>query len=134
MKQHLLSALAIVAMLLLGSATSFIDEIHADIQRTPDGLMVTNLDDFAWKNTRLLLRADEPSSPNEYQWLRAGLGTIDPGDVRVIAYSEIKHETGSSFSVEAYFNVRVYIECMAERGSGSLVGGPPLLGDLPFTE
>ncbi len=134
MKKHVLSTVALVAMVLLGSATSFIYPIHADVRRTPDSIVFTNLDDFGWERTYITLQTDVTSETGKFYVLRAEIGTVAAGETREVPLSEIKDEENFPYSIETHGEMRLYIECSAPRGEGSLEGGPLFLSSLPFAE
>lgn len=134
MKRHLLSTIAIVAMVLLGSATSFSEDVRADIRRTPDSIVITNLDDFTWEQVSIMLQTYETGGAGWHHAAAADIGTVAAGETREVPLSEFKDGASRPYLFKARASLRLYIHGYCPRGTCMLADGPMLLPDPASVE
>lgn len=134
MKRHVLSTIAIVAMVLLGSATSFSDDVHAEVRRTQDSIVITNLDDFAWEQVTVSLDENESGGAGWRYVAAAKIGTVAAGETREVPLSEFKNGANRPhlFNEREALRLDLYGSC--PRGTCTLADGPMLLPDPPSVE
>ena len=128
MKQHFLSAIVIVAMVLLGSATTMAPSIEADVRRTPDSLLITNKNDFDWEQATVRV---EVWGIGRWYEARADIGAVVAGEPREVRRSEFTGEANIDRLFEPDRIARLHID-LANRYAHMYE--PLRLSDLPSAE
>ena len=129
MTRHVLSVVSIIAMVLVGSATSFMEELHADIRRTPNSVVITNLDDFDWERVEVIMETS--GSATEQYRARVGIGTVAAGETREVLLSQFKDEANLSNFLGRCSNALLYITGICPNGRCSSAYDARLLREVP---
>jgi len=125
--------ISIIAMILVGSATSFYDEIHAEIRRTPGSIVITNLNDFDWERVDVIIETGGPARDYHHS-ARAEIGTVAAGETREVLLSEFKDQASLSHLLQGPSDALLYITGNCPRGTCMLADGARLLRDVPLAE
>ena len=131
MKRHFLSAAAIGVAVLFGAATSFFTPVHPRIERTEEGLLITNTDEFEWTELSVVLL--DSYDPPRVDSFRAQTKGIAPGETVHFPFSEIVNESFTPYSFERFGDMVVIIDCEIESGQQAVARGPALtITQLPL--
>ena len=121
-------------MILLGSATSVREDVHAEVRRTQDSIVITNLDDFAWEQVFVMVQADETGGAGWRHAASADIGTVAAGETREVPLSEFKNGANRPYLFSEHEALRLDLYGSCPRGTCTLADGPMLLPDPPSVE
>ena len=126
--------IAVLAMILLGSATSYVmEEIHADVRRKPESIVITNLDGFAWERVWISIESGGDDEKGKL-YASAEIGTVAAGETREVLLTEFKNQRILRHLLEAHADTLLSISGSCPRGICTLGDESLLLSDLPFAE